>query len=221
MASSYRLGRLLRSGYRDVLDYVTYLQTMKRRAAAIVAGAWQTVTEWAAYDTGISSGSSFATFNARIVLDKSLFPATTTKLRLTFDGPVSATDDSAIDFTASVGLAASGGNAWDFLAAPADAFAAPVELTFSDLGDPVNHQVSDEITLTVDGTKDVIVSMLYASGSAGTSENTGVEPPTTWHMYLNAGGGTVDELAPVGLIDVRTAFGNNHQWALSKVEAFA
>jgi hypothetical protein len=220
--SGYRLGRKLKSSQVDRRDYVTYLQLGKRPPAVDPsAGSWQTVAEWAAYDPGLTSAATFPTFNARIVLDKSLFPATTTKLRLTFDGPVSVSDDSGVDFTAAVGLAAAGGNAWDYAIAPADCFAAPVDLTFSDAGDPVNQQVSDEITLTVDGTKDVVVSMLYASGDTGTSENTGVEPPTTWHLYLNTAGGSVDDLAPAGLTDVRTAFGNNHQWALSKVEAFA
>jgi hypothetical protein len=154
-------------------------------SAAPIPQSWQTVSQWAAYDPLIASGASFATANTRIVLDKSLFPVTTTKLRFTFDGPVSATDDSAAGFTAAVGLAAGSGNAWD------------------------------------NGTKDVVVSMLYDSGDTGTSENTGVEPPTTWHMYLNAGGGALGDLTPSGLLDVRSTFGNNHQYALSKVEAYA
>lgn len=225
--SGYRLGRKLKSGQRDTRDYVTYLTSIPGTIGGGLpgpetgAGTWQTVAAWAAYDPGVSSGATFPAFNARIVLDKSLFPATTTKIRLTFDGPVSATDDSAVDFTAAVGLAASSGNPWDFASAPADCFGAPVPLTFSLAGDPVNQQISDEIPLVIDGTKDVIVSMLYASGDTGTSVNTGVEPPNTWHLYLNAAGGTVDELAPAGLIDGRTGFGDNHQWALSKVEAFA
>lgn len=221
MASGYRLGRVLKASPQDRLDYITYLQTTKRKVAAAIVRTWQAVSAWAAYDPGVTSAASFATFNARIVLDKSLFPATTTKLRLTFDGPVSSTDDSGVDFTAAAGLAATGGNAWDYAVAPINAFSAPVALPFAIAGDPINQQVSLDIPLTVDGTKDVVVSMLYASGDTGTSENTGVEPPTTWHLYLNAAGGAVDDLAPAGLIDVRTTFGNNHQWALSKIEAFA
>jgi hypothetical protein len=190
-------------------------------SAAPIPQSWQTVSQWAAYDPLIASGASFATANTRIVLDKSLFPVTTTKLRFTFDGPVSATDDSAAGFTAAVGLAAGSGNAWDYAVAPTNLFTSPVALTFSESGDPVNHQLSNEINIVVNGTKDVVVSMLYDSGDTGTSENTGVEPPTTWHMYLNAGGGALGDLTPAGLLDVRSTFGNNHQYALSKIEAYA
>lgn len=33
MTSSYRLGRMLKSGYRGVLDYVTYLETLPKKVA--------------------------------------------------------------------------------------------------------------------------------------------------------------------------------------------
>jgi hypothetical protein len=224
-ASIYRLGRRLRSSSKDRLDYVTYLQSQpKPVVGAPPALTWQTVDGWAAYNPAETSGATFPTFNARIVLDKSLFPATTTKLRLTFDGPINATDDSATGFTAAVGLAATGGNAWDFNAAPVDlTFAGlpSVDMIFVDMGTDANHYVADDATLTIDGSRDVIVSMLYAAGDTGASAGTDIEPATTWHLYLNATGGTVDELAPAALTDVRAVFGNNHQWALSKIEAFA
>lgn len=222
-ASIYRLGRLLRSSQRDRLDYITYLQTTKHKHAG-GALAWHPVDAWAAYNPAESSGATWPGLNARIVLDKSMFPATTTKLRLTFDGPINATDDSGTGLTVAVGLAAASGNAWDFAAAPIDvtfASAPSVDLPYVVLGVDANHFVSDEIALVVDGTKDVVVSMLYASGDTGASNGTDVEPATTWHLYLNTAGGAVDDLTPAGLTDVRTAFGNNHQWALSKIEAFA
>lgn len=223
--SSYRLGRVLRSSQRDRLDYVTYLRSQPAASGEAPASSWQAVDAWATpYNPAESSGATFPTFNARIVLDKSLFPAGTTKLRLTFDGPINATDDSATGFTAAVGLAASAGNPWDFAAAPVDLTFGGMpstDMTFVDLGTDANHYVADDVMLTVDGTKDVVVSMLYDAGDTGASTGTDVEPANTWHLYLNTAGGAVDDLAPAGLTDVRTAFGNNHQWALSKIEAFA
>lgn len=224
-ASSYRLGRLLRSSARDRLDYITYLQTRRHPVSGSPALAWQPVDAWATpYNPAETSGATFPGFNARIVLDKSLFPATTTKLRLTFDGPINAADDSTVGFTAAVGLAAGAGNAWDYASAPVDltfASAPSVDMTYVPLGTDANHYVSDDIPLVIDGTKNVVVSMLYASGDTGASNGTDVEPANTWHLYLNTAGGAVDDLAPAGLTDVRAAFSNNHQWALSKIEAFA
>lgn len=184
-------------------------------------GTWQTVAEWDAYNPLLASGGNFATFNARIVLDKSLFPVTTSKIRLSFDSSVEQNPADGTGFTASVGLAASGGNAWDFASAPIAALASPITLVGVGSGDPGNRYLSDEVPLVVDGTKDVVVSMLYAAGETGTSSNCNSNPPDTWHLYLNMSGGAVDDMSPSGLIDVRSTFGDNQQWALSKVEVFA
>lgn len=187
----------------------------------VQAGGWQLVSQWAAYDLANASSASFATLNNRIVLDKSLFQAGS-KLRLSFDGAVDGSpgaDGAAL--SAVVGLAASGGNPWDYASAPvAVTFSSQstVDLTGALVGSDANRYVSDPIDLAIDGASDVVVSFTYVSGVIGGSQATVAVPPDTWHQYLNAGAGAIDDIAPGGLLDTRSLLGDNQQWGLSKVE---
>lgn len=229
MASSYRLGRVLKSGYRGVLDYVTYLQTTKHKAAAPapVVRTWQTIFEWAPRIPGAATDANFAGGQVRITMDDLMFPPTTSKLRLTFAGSVDALADQTIHgFACTVGREAIAGDAYDFAAgtikdvlfAGANTVTIPAQLS-SVPGFPL--VVSDPVDLTLNGFQTLVIAFTCVDGQSAAEDATGVEAVDNLHMYINGSNNDIHLANASGFTAAGPLFGNNYQWALYRVEAFA
>lgn len=165
----------------------------RRDTGAVLSDAISGVTTERWSNPGSTSG--WASETGRVVVNSSLIPSAT-HFRLTLSAGTSVcTVDKMY-----IGEAAASGDAYDFAATP-------VQVTFAGLTTvsiPANGStVSDLITLTTDGTKNIVISYYIASGqtaaiSAGSLLN--------WNSYYIAG----DNAAAVDATTGYTVAGNDY-----------
>lgn len=134
--------------------------------------SWRT-----AFDQGTASSNSggWSGYTMRTVIDKSLLGGSATKLRITFLGGFVASAEITKSY---VQIRAASGDAYDFASTPAQVlFSGSANATLA-----ANTQlVSDEVTLSIDGLSDLVVSVYsgsttsisggYSNSLAGTTVN--------------------------------------------------
>ncbi len=186
---------------------------------------WQTLFQWDPRIADSASAANFAGLQVRIQVDDIFFPATTTKLRLTFAGAVDLADQTAHGFAATVGRQSFSGDAYDFASAPTPVLFSGVGTTDlpSALPDTADYPliVSDEIALTLNGGQGLVIAFTCTDGQSGSEDATGVEAVDNFHMYIDAAGNDINAVNPGGLIAAGPTFGNNYLWALYKLEVYA
>lgn len=172
-------------------------------AYAVAAGGWRTIWDWTALTTGSSPGWSGYTLRTRAIA--SALGGAGTKLRITCKAAAGGTLSKSY-----VQVAAASGDAYDF-----STTAVAVTWNAGSAGYTVGTnttQLSDEISLTFDGSRDLVFSF-YFSSLGNIYPQTGASGRTNSVEYYKAG----DDAATVdtsGYTTTNAAF-------LNKLELFS
>lgn len=163
--------------------------------------SWSTIDEW----TEDINSTPWAGYTHRMRIDRSRFPdASSTKVRITYAAHAAGTGASAT--VVYIGVAADTGDSYDF-------DGSPVEVMFSGAsgfaiaaGDSI---VSDDITLALDGTRDLLIAAYTATGQPG--DFAGYDNRANWRAWYKAGddastvdatGYTVNAVDAVGVVKI-------------------